>query len=368
MKYVTILPMCTLSKDGARCHFLRADCMVIAQIGRLRHEYIRQFSKTIAGQSPLNNIAPIFEFLRQKVAEKQKIVLITLIAVTGASTRNPGAHMAVAEDGSSTGSFSGGCVEAAVVAEALDVIGGNQAREVRFGAGSPYLDIRLPCGGGIDLLFTPISELSVVSDIFDRIGRREPLTLVIDRQGADIRCEAGTECRELVKRDGSQIFVHHIPAAKICILGHGPSVESLVRLSGSYGIDCAVLSPDAGIIDTVTGEGAAAGLLKTAEPTPLLDPDPWTACIFYFHDHDWEAALMKQALASPAFYIGAMGSRKTHARRLQYLADIGVSAEESERMIAPIGLIPSTRDPATLALSTLAQVVERYHQCFGARQ
>ena len=150
-------------------------------------------------------------------------------------------------------------------------------------------------------------------------------------------------------------------------MGHGPSVESLVGLATSYGIDCAVLSPDPAVIAAVKGRATAAALLKTPQATALLDPDPWTACIFYFHDHDWEAALMKQALASPAFYVGAMGSRQTHAKRLQYLADIGVSAADRARMIAPIGLIPSTRDPATLALSTLAQVVESYHRHFGFR-
>lgn len=313
----------------------------------------------------MNNILPIFDFLQAKAAANQKIVLITLTAVTGASTRNPGAHMAVAEDGSSTGSFSGGCIETAVVAEALDVIRSGTPREIRFGADSPYLDIRLPCGGGIDLLFTPIADRAIVDDIFDRIERRQPLTIILDSES--VRCEAELAHRTSVERAGSRILVHHIPAAKLNILGHGPSVESLVRLSTSYGIDCAVLSPDAGIIDTVADLAITAELLKTPQATPLLDPDPWTACIFYFHDHDWEATLMKQALSSPAFYIGAMGSRKTHALRLQYLADIGVPAEESARIVAPIGLIPSTRDPATLALSTLAQVVESYHRHFGFR-
>lgn len=311
----------------------------------------------------MNNILPIFDFLQAKAAANQKIVLITLIAVTGASTRNPGTHMAVAEDGSSTGSFSGGCVEAAVVAEALDVIKSGTPREIRFGADSPYLDIRLPCGGGIDLLFTPIADRAIVDDIFERINRREPLTINLDSE--NIRCEAHSAHRTSVERSGSQILVHHLPAAKLNILGHGPSVESLVRLSTSYGIDCAVLSPDPGVIAAVEELATTADLLKTPQATALLDPDPWTACIFYFHDHDWEAHLMKQALSSSAFYIGAMGSRKTHALRLQYLADIGVPAEESAQMVAPIGLIPSTRDPATLALSTLAQVVESYHRHFG---
>ena len=76
---------------------------------------------------------------------------------------------------------------------------------------------------------------------------------------------------------------------------------------------------------------------------------------------------MKQALSSPAYYVGAMGSLKTHDMRQKYLAEIGVSRQQLERMSAPIGLIPSTRDPATLALSTLAEIVESYHQHFGYR-
>lgn len=313
----------------------------------------------------MNNIWPIFRFLHAKAKEQQQTALITLVAVTGASTRNPGTHMAVAEDGSSTGSFSGGCIEAAVVAEALDVIKAGRPREVRFGAGSPYLDIRLPCGGGIDLLFTPIVEGAVIEDIFDRVKRRKPLAITLDSESVDIRCSAHSARQGGLERSDTRIVVHHIPAARLAILGHGPSVESLTRLATSYGMDCAVLSPDQAVIDAVRDQAATADLLKTPEATPLLDPDPWTACIFYFHDHDWEAALMKQALSSAAFYVGAMGSRQTHANRRQFLADIGVPADDLARMVAPIGLIPSTRDPATLALSTLAQVVESYHRLFG---
>ena len=315
----------------------------------------------------MNNILPIFQFLHDKVEAKQKTALITLVAVTGASTRNPGTHMAVAEDGSSTGSFSGGCIEAAVVAEALDVIRSGQPRETRFGAGSPYLDIRLPCGGGIDLLFTPLLDVAVIADIFHRIEQRKPFTITLDSESTDILCSGHSRRQGGVERSESRIRVDHIPAARLNILGHGPSVESLVSLATSYGIDCAVLSPDPAVIAAVRKRAMVADLLKTPQATPLLAPDPWTACIFYFHDHDWEAALMKQALSSPAFYVGAMGSRQTHANRLQYLADLGVSAEDRARMIAPIGLIPSTRDPATLALSTLAQVVECYHRHFGFR-
>ncbi|MFK7841798.1 MAG: XdhC family protein [Sphingorhabdus sp.] len=315
----------------------------------------------------MNNILPIFRFLQTKTEAGQKTALITLIDVTGASTRNPGAHMAVAEDGSSTGSFSGGCIETAVVAEALAVIEAGHPREVRFGAGSRYLDIRLPCGGSIDLLFTPIVDGEMISDIHDRVTRREPLTIMLNSDSRDIRCEAQHSQKISVEREGAQIWVHHIPTAKIIVLGHGPSVESLVRLSASCGIDAAILSPDPMVIEALEGLTVSADLLKTPQATALLDPDPWTACIFYFHDHDWEGALMKQALFSSAFYIGAMGSRKTHEIRQQNLRTLGVTDEALGRMTAPIGLIPSTRDPATLALSTLAEVVESYHRHFGGR-
>ncbi|MGB5484851.1 XdhC family protein [Parasphingorhabdus sp.] len=315
----------------------------------------------------MNNIWPIFSFLKSKSDAGLKTALVTLTAVTGASTRNPGTHMAIGEDGSFSGSFSGGCVEVAVVSEALDVIKSGEPREVRFGAGSPYLDIRLPCGGSIDLLFTPIADGSIIDDIFDRIIKRDPLTIILDSKSADIRCETQISHKASVEREGPEIQVHHIPAARMIIIGHGPSVESLVRLSVSYGIDCAVLSPDPVVVDQVKGLASTVNLLKTPEANSFLNPDPWTACIFYFHDHDWEALLMKQALSSSAFYVGAMGSRKTHALRQAYLEEFGVSKAELARMSAPIGLIPSTRDPATLALSTLAEVVESYHRHFGYR-
>ena len=275
--------------------------------------------------------------------------------------------MAVAEDGSFSGSFSGGCVEAAVIAEALEVIESGKPRTVRFGAGSPYLDIRLPCGGSIDLLFTPIADGAVIGEIFARIQKREPLTIVMDGDKPEISCGEQKPVQAFVERKETQFLVHHIPAARIFILGHGPSVESLARLSISYGIDCDIFSPDPVVIDQVKDLARSASLLKTANANALFAPDPWTACIFYFHDHDWEAELMKQALASPAFYVGAMGSRKTHAVRSRNLQEIGVAQKQLDRMSAPIGLIPSTRDPATLALSTLAEVVESYHQHFGYR-
>ena len=77
-----------------------------------------------------------------------------------------------------------------------------------------------------------------------------------------------------------------------------------------------------------------------------------------FHDHDWEPQILIQALAGPAFYIGAMGSERTHNMRQQALIERGIAAKDIARIEGPIGLIPSMRDANLLALSTLAQIVE----------
>ena len=312
----------------------------------------------------MNNIHPIFRFLADRIKSEGQAVLVTLVAVTGASTRNPGAHMAVGKDGSSVGSFSGGCVETAVVAEALDVMKSGTPREIRFGAGSNYLDIRLPCGGGIDLHFCPLSDLAIAEEIFAMVEDRQPVSISLDRKSTLVSCRSTDEPAGVTCSD-DQFTVTHLPAAKISILGHGASVESLARLATSYGIDCEILTPDPDIIARAKSANIPAILLKTPSQSDHQQPDLWTACVFYFHDHDWEPVLMKQALDSRAFYVGAMGSLKTHDIRKQLLQEIGVTEEQMDRMSAPIGLIPSTRDPATLALSTLTEIVEQYHRKFG---
>jgi xanthine dehydrogenase accessory factor len=88
--------------------------------------------------------------------------------------------------------------------------------------------------------------------------------------------------------------------------------------------------------------------------------DPWSAVVFLFHDHAREPLLIERALSQPAFFIGAIGSRRTYTARLDTLRGRSIRQEALERIVSPLGLIPSARDPATLALSALSQVVDAY--------
>jgi xanthine dehydrogenase accessory factor len=284
--------------------------------------------------------------------------MVTVCAVEGSSMRNPGTIMGVAADGSFEGSLSGGCIENAVVAEALDTLKAGQARVVRFGAGSPYLDIKLPCGGGLDLHFCPLDHDKEVPGLaLGRIRGRTPFSIRVGPEGAEL--VEGWHKPQFDAQQGRGFFGHW-PAPQLQIIGHGAGVESLARFGRLIGCWTHVLTPDERIRASLEQDAIAAGILKRRTQTDVLLSDPWTAFVFLFHDHDWEIDLMERALELPHFYLGAMGGRKAHAMRCEALGTRGVSHEKLDTIRAPIGVFHSSRDPQTLALSTLAEVIRTY--------
>lgn len=305
----------------------------------------------------------ILSFLQERLRRGQSACLVTVTDVTGASVRNQGAHMAVAEDGSFSGSLSGGCIEKAVVGEALNAIRAGVPHRIAYGAGTPIIDIRLPCGGRVDLLFTPLAGPAPIDDLLDRLSERAPAVLELPTGAGTpgVRSEGETGWH------GDLFLVRHHPPLRLAIAGHGGTVEALVRQAESLGIACFVATPDEEVASALVQTTAEATLLASLGQALDLRCDSWTAAALFFHDHDWETGLIVQLLASPAFYVGAMGSRATHSKRIDLLRTSGVDEESIERIVAPIGLIPSARDPETLALSVLVQVVDRYNAIIGAR-
>lgn len=307
----------------------------------------------------MKKAASIFRFLLEAAARGERTALVTITDVIGRSSRDAGTHMAVSETGAFKGSLSGGCVEAAVVGEALRVIRQGEAELLRFGLGSPFLDIRLPCGGGIDLLIVPEPAYAVIEAAEQRLAARRPAAFALTR-GGTVALAGAAPARS--GWDGDLFIASHRPDLRLFIVGHGAETEALARLSTAYGAEVRVLTPDATIVETLEGQGIAVWRLKTPARSAHLATDPHSAVVMLFHDHDWETELLAQALEQDSFFIGAMGSRATHARRLEALAGSQVNAAALARVEGPIGLIPATRDPDTLALSVLAQVVARYDE------
>lgn len=298
-------------------------------------------------------------FLNTRRLRGERSVMVTVGAVEGSSMRNPGTIMGVAEDGSFAGSLSGGCIEQAVVAEALDVMKSEEPRVVRFGAGSPYLDIKLPCGGGLDLHFQPLENDDIAAACLGTIRGRTPFSIVLDHDGAHHVMQ--WQSTQFDASAGTGVFGHW-PAPMVQIVGHGASVPALTEMARSMGCWASALTPDKQLIQSMNEQGLAVGRIKRTSQTDLLKGDPWTAFVFLFHDHDWEIELMARALELPHFYLGAMGGRKAHAMRCEALKSKGINDDQLATIRAPIGVFHSSRDPQTLALSALAEIIHAYQE------
>ncbi|HEY0596655.1 XdhC family protein [Sphingopyxis sp.] len=299
----------------------------------------------------------ILRFALARIDEGVGTAIVTLAGIEGSSPRAIGAQMAVSADGRHLGSFSGGCIETAVIAEAIDTLAGGRARLVRFGAGSPYIDIRLPCGGGIDLLFNPLAGRDAIAGLLSRHARRELAALHFSMGGVRSGLPTG---QAATGWQGDDFTVGYKPTLRLIALGQGEELTAVVRLAAAYGAGITAMSPDLHTLASLAAEGFDTAELGVRTRLPALDSDPWTAILFLFHDRDWEEYLLPHALNAPAFYVGAIGSQRTQRLRLGSLEAAGVSAHLRDRLRTAVGLIPATRDPATLALSALAQIVEDY--------
>lgn len=304
----------------------------------------------------------VFAFLDKCLKAGQSAILVTVVAVDGSSMRDPGTHMGVCEDGSFAGSLSGGCIENAVIAEALEALQQGAPRIVRFGAESPYIDVRLPCGGGLDVHFQPISETRLIEQVRRAIDARRPFSLALPSGSQDP--EFLDEWHPVIFDPHGKTIVGHWPEPKLLILGHGAVVPSLARLALHMDMTVEILSPDRKLLhDTARECSVPCHLLVSPSDISAIRTDRWSAIIFLFHDHDWEIALMAHAMTQPHFYLGAMGGRKAHAFRREALRRSGCPDTAIDAVYAPIGLFHSARDPDTLALSALSEMTKIYHQC-----
>lgn len=289
--------------------------------------------------------APFLLLARAKAAGVRG-ALVTISQIDGGAPKPLGTQMAVLEDGRHVGHVSGGCVEAAIAAEVVPMIARGRDEIMRFGKGSRFIDIRFPCGGGVDLLVHVSPSAEMLTEALARFGQREAFAIEFTPAAsrAAMRDAAATGWA-----DGAFVRTF-LPRTQLVLCGRGPDFEVLARVAAAAEFDLWLASPDA---DPAIGEVA---LLRDPTRAPPLPLDPWTATVLLFHEHEWEEALLAQAVAGPGFYVGALGSVKTHAKRRERLAAMGLPAAQLDRIHGPIGLIDRARDPGMLALSVLAEI------------
>ncbi|WP_245408054.1 XdhC family protein [Rhizobium sp. TH135] len=284
--------------------------------------------------SVADDVAALLEFALICHAQT-RVAIATLIEVRGGAARALGSHVVVAADGRYAGYLSGGCVEAALAFEALLAIEAGKDRVVTFGDGSPFFDIILPCGGGITVVIHILREPDEIVQVLTCLEQRRTtaLKLSVEKQALTVTAPPAT-----TGWIGHWFHILYRPRIRIVISGQTVEARSVAKLARGCGYDVVFIS----------GQDVIANL------TELIDP--YTAVLLLHHDMDQEQPALQAALRSKPFYIGALGSSRTHERRLEELQKAGFRDEDLTRIRAPIGLFGPTRDSTSLALSVLAEV------------
>lgn len=307
----------------------------------------------------VDDLLPVLE---RWTRQGRRFALATLIDVTGSSPRPVGSEMAIADDGECAGYVSGGCVEAAVAAEALAVLADGKPRLLDYGAGSPVLDVQLSCGGRIRILVRAVADAQAYVSTL-RAARNERRTLV-----SITDCETGstqfsTEGSERVAgadiEPSAQRYRHlHQPPLRLIIVGGDPIVLALLRLAPMFGVDTVLLrprGPESYPDDLPAPLHYDRRGLETSLAAVTLDAR--TAVYTLSHDADTDHTLLMWALRSKAYCVGALGSRSKARLRLERLRADGIDEATLSRLHTPAGIDIGAKTPQEIALSILGQVI-----------
>jgi xanthine dehydrogenase accessory factor len=251
--------------------------------------------------------------------------LCTVVAIDGSYSRRLGAQLAVGRDGRAVGGLSDACLDRQLAADIATL---DRPEVRRYGRGSPLVDFRLPCGGGLDILLDPAPSAAACRAALDALADRRPATLALPANP------------HLAAR-------RYIPRARIRAFGDRAEVSALADVGRAAGLEVEAIGSDT---------------LTLGRPSGLPPADAFTAVVVMFHDHEWELALLAEALAGEAFYIGVMGGLTTRLAREARFSEAQIASADMARIRSPMGLIAACKSPATLAVSVIAQIVADYER------
>lgn len=311
------------------------------------------------------------------------VYLATVVETWGSAPRQPGAQMVVDRSGAMMGSVSGGCVEGAVVAEAL---AGGPARLLTYGVtDDAAFAVGLACGGTIRVLLEPVGEgatalpEALLADLVAARAASQAVALVTDlsrfarrlvAKGLDpavdqalaadrsaILADAAGESDTPAPGAGAFVAVHN-PALRLFVVGAVQIAQSLVPMARALGHAVTVIDPRSAFGSAARFPGEALVEEWPDDALPRLALDSRSAVVTLTHDAKLDDPAIAFALRSPVYYLGCLGSTRTHAKRLERLRAQGFTDAELARIHAPAGLNIGAKSPAEIALSILAEITQ----------
>jgi len=317
------------------------------------------------------------------LAEGRRLALATVIRTWGSSPRPAGSQLVVSREGDFAGSVSGGCVEGSVISESAEVMDSGAPKRLHFGVTDEMAwEVGLACGGEVEIY---IEKLEAGSEFLGGLraqaaARRGAVRIVHLSSGRDwvlagSRREAESVPEEVLGRvpeairsdastvataAGEDFFLHVLnPPPRVVIVGAVHIAQHLGPMAAASGFEVVVVDPRASFATPERFPGMEISHLWPGEALAALEPDERTAVVTLTHDPKIDEPALQAALASPAFYVGALGSRKNHAARLGRLADAGLDPNQTARIHGPVGLDIGASGAAEIAVSILAEMIAR---------
>jgi xanthine dehydrogenase accessory factor len=333
----------------------------------------------------------IYPFLKKFLRAKQRFAMATVISTWGSAPRPVGSVMLIAEDGTMAGSVSGGCVEGAVAKNALQVLASNKPLLLNFGVTDDEAwQVGLSCGGSIQVFIEPyvafldkkmdkilrgclekniggilLTKLNNEDNLHHFVTVNESLDVdnVLNAHALRAYNERKTQVLEL--ENGDKWFVRVVPPKpKLIIVGAAHITVDLVHLAHYFDFETVVIDPR-GIFAHKTDFPTPPHHLHAdwpAETLPHLTLDAYTYAVLLTHDPKIDDQALHILLPSDIAYIGCLGSKKTHEKRVKRLTEAGNRAEDIAKINAPIGVDIRAKSAKEIALSIIAELIKVKNQ------
>ena len=289
--------------------------------------------------------------------EGHRALLVTVVKTWGSSPRPEGATLVVRDDGLVVGSVSGGCIEDDLI-ERVRRTGIDQQKPeaVKYGITAEEAHrFGLPCGGTIQLVLEPLKEQSGIPALYEAVNRGELVARTLDMATGAATLEPARSTDGVLFDDARLVTIHG-PRYRMLVIGAGQLSRYLCQIAAGLDYQVTVCDPREEYTDTWDVPGTT--LVRTMPDDTVMDMklDERCAVIALTHDPKLDDLALMEALKTPAFYVGALGSRRNNAARRERLKEFDLTDAELARLHGPVGLYIGSRTPPEIAISVLAEV------------
>ncbi len=306
------------------------------------------------------------QVLRSSVAwldEGHRVILATIVETWGSSPRPAGAMLAIRGDGMVAGSVSGGCVEddlihrirnksLAIDKPEIASYGISKDEATRYG---------LPCGGKLELVLEPVGDKRSLAELLERVDRHELTARTLDMRSGDITLRPASRADATLSFDRNRLTTVHGPRWRLLIIGAGQLSQYLAQMAQALDYSITVCDPREEYADTWNVEGSVLDRSMPDDVVVAMNLDSHSAVVAVTHDPKLDDLALMEALKSPAFYVGALGSRLNSQKRHERLLMFDLSEAELARLHGPIGLNIGSKTPPEIAVSILAEMTAVRH-------